>query len=233
MLHSLEQINHGPAGTGTRLGPLVQQFTAIVGRREFPCVYTALPFITGEIYFALVPTGADPPAPAVVRALRELCTVISAQPDALGVVFVEQAGNPTISDDFLLANRIVHAVMAAEEQARPAGAPRLPDDPAWELRLDGVGLFLNFSTPRHLARRSRNVGDCFTIVAQERRSFERHNRGASAVRARIRRRLAAYDDVPPHPSLGAFGHPDNREILQYFLGEGMQPLDPSGGCPRG
>ena len=48
----------------------------------------------------------------------------------------------------------------------------------------------------------------------------------------IRRRLRAYDDVAPSPTLGNYGEPDNREWKQYFLPDRDDAQDPDDGAAR-
>lgn len=49
------------------------------------------------------------------------------------------------------------------------------------------------------------------------------------IKAEIRRRLAAFDALPPSPDLGAFGEAGNREWTQYFLGDTNELR--TTGCP--
>lgn len=162
--------------------------------------------------------------------LRELCTLIRLQPDAVAALFLDTAEQRSLQDDLDLASDIVQAVMRANGEDEPGSAFPRPDSPEWMLSLEGVGLFLNFSSPAHQARRSRHVGSVFTVVAQARESFDRLGRSSDKNRAEIRRRLAEYDSVPPHPALARYGDPEAREALQYFLGDGMDRHDPTGAC---
>lgn len=218
-------------GQHARLRTLAREFEEIVNSRHFPCVFSGRPFATRELYFGLV---ADPAAVErdVVVLLRKLCEVIRSQPDAIGVIFVDGVDANSIDDDFALAGRVVREVMRVNALDRPDVELPGPDDPTWMLWFEDTGLFLNFSSPRHHARRSRNVGSAFTIVAQARESFDRHGRALPRVRGEIRRRVAEYDDVAPHPCLGDYGDPGSREALQFFLGDGLEPLDPTGHVPH-
>lgn len=231
MLYRLDELEHLPAPSHTRLLELAGEFEAIVNTDRFPCVFSGRPFTTGELRFGLV-AGPDSVEEGVVALLRQLCAVIRQVPDAIGVIFVDGLAAEALAEDFAAARRIVHAVMRANSADRPGEAVPEPDDSEWMLWLDGTGLFLNFSSPRHHARRSRNVGSAFTVIAQARDSFDRNGRSSPKVRTEIRRRLVAYDDVAPHPCLGNYGDPDSREALQFFLGDGIEPLDPTGALPH-
>ncbi|MDG4808720.1 YqcI/YcgG family protein [Micromonospora sp. WMMD1120] len=212
-----------------RLLELARDFEEVVNTREFPCVFSTQPFTTREIYFDIV-RGADAVESRAVTLLRELCDIIRDVPDAIGVIFVDDAGAQSIDDEFKLATRIVQAVMNANALKHPDAVLPKPHESSWTLWLEDTGLFLNFSSPLHTARRSRNVGSTLTIIAQARDSFDRQGRASPKVRSEIRRRVAAYDDVAPHPCLGSYTDPDSREALQFFLGNGLEPYDPTGGC---
>jgi FPC/CPF motif-containing protein YcgG len=157
--------------------------------------------------------------------LKDFCTRLVESPDAVGVIFVEQAGDPSLEDDLELARSIVQAVM--EQNAADGNAKELPEpgDPDWRLWLDHTELFINFSSPRHLKRRSRNVGLCFTLIVQARASFDHPSFRSPRARGEIRKRLGKYDAVAPHPSLGDFNDPDDHDAVHFFLGDGDQPLD--------
>jgi uncharacterized protein len=223
MLYSLYDVYSVDSTVSEGLRTLVSSFRSTVDVPGFPCAFSSLPFTRQEIFFG----SADEDAPEVssVQFLQDLCKVIRDVPDAVGVLFVPQPADITLDDDFRLARRIIRAVMdqnAAGENVE--GLPG-PENPEWTLRLDGVGLFLNFSSPRHSKRRSRNVGPSFTVIVQSRATFDRPPSNQPGMRRKIRMRLGSYDDIGPHPCLGTFGDPASREALQYFLGDSDCPLD--------
>jgi FPC/CPF motif-containing protein YcgG len=232
VLHRVDELEDLPERSHARLLGFAREFEAIVNNNRFPCVFSGRPFTTRELYFGLVP-GPDAVEDGTVALLKQLCLIIREVPDAIGVIFVDGVEDGTITDDFAVAGRIVHAVMRANAEARPGAVLPRPDDPEWMLWLEDTGLFLNFSSPRHHARRSRNVGSAFTVIAQARDSFDRLGRSSPKVRDDIRRRVSDYDDVAPHPCLGNYGDPDSREALQFFLGDGVEPLDPTGALRHG
>lgn len=182
------------------------------------------------MYFGLL--DADNAEESAVIRLRELCGLIRSQPDAVVALFLDSAEQRSLRDDLSLASGIVQAVIRANAVDDPCSRLSQPDDPEWMLSLEGVGLFLNFSSPAHQARRSRHVGSAFTVIAQARESFDRLGRSSDKSRAEIRRRLAEYDSLPPHPALARYGDPEAREALQYFLGDDMNYYDPTGACLR-
>ncbi|MCX5214527.1 YqcI/YcgG family protein [Kitasatospora sp. NBC_00240] len=225
MLYRIDELHRVVDPGGSQLLKLVGEFSGIVNTHEFPCVFSTLPFNTAELFFGRVPRSDGEAGTATTAALLELTGIIRHTPDAIGVVFVDQPGEPSLDDDLALARSIVRAVMRQNVLDHPDHTFPDPRDHDWELWLDGVGLFLNFSSPRHKARRSRNVGSRFTVVAQARESFDRQARGTPRARDTIRRRLADYDDVEAHPALGSYGDPDSREALQFFLGDGLEAMD--------
>lgn len=225
------RLDEAPSGQDARLGELIDEFTAIVNAKTFPCIYSTLPYTTGEIYFSRV-IADNYLADSVLAELVELCRTIETSPDAMGVIFVDDGRTRTLEDDFVLATEIVQRVIRATASSPGRAELPKPDDPWWMLWLDGIGLFLNFSTPNHRARRSRSVGSVFTLIAQARASFDRNNRASPRARSEIRQRLISYDDVAPHPALGAYGEPANREAWQYFLGDTAESYDPTGACPH-
>lgn len=206
--------------TDPRLVELATVFRDTVTGPGFPCTFTGVPFATGEVSFAhhaWNPADEDSVLlPAVVADLECLADATRNAPDLLAVLFIDHGGGPapTLNDEFELARAVVDRVREVHGSEGPP-----PSHSLWTLDCRGVGLFLNFSSANHRARRSRNVGPVLTVIAQARESFDRKGRAEERVRARIRKRIASYDDVPPHPCLGSYGDPNNREALQYFLGD--------------
>jgi FPC/CPF motif-containing protein YcgG len=229
MLRRFDRLLPEPVACPPRLLELVRDFEAVVNTREFPCIFSTQPFTTREIYFDVIQDRGAVEGTAVAL-LRELCGIVREVPDAVGVIFVDEVGARSIAEEFELATRIVQAVMNANTRDRPDVAFPRPHESSWTLWLEGTGLFLNFSSPMHTARRSRNVGTAFTIIAQARDAFDRHGRSSQKVRSAIRKSVAAYDDVAPHPCLGSYTNPDSREALQFFLGDSLEPYDPTGAC---
>jgi FPC/CPF motif-containing protein YcgG len=210
---------------GSELRELARQFSEIALAEDFPCIFAAQAVLGADVFFAVHDWNVLTPD-RVLQDLQELCDKLAGRPEAIAAIFVtehEQTSEPTLAEDLTLARRIIRAVIQhGDGDRRPRADHR---DPSWTLRLDGVELFVNFSSPRHRARRSRNLGAAFTVLAQGRAAFERKGRGGDAARNAIRARLREYDLVPPHPALGTFGTPGNRESHQYFLGDGEQPID--------
>ena len=106
----------------------------------------------------------------------------------------------------------------------PASVDERLDHPSWEFSFGGEPVFVVCNTPAHVLRQSRRAST-FMVTFQPRWVFEEILDGgpgeAKAVSA-VRRRLAAYDMLPPSPVLGKYGDPHVREHEQYFLNEGNE-----------
>jgi uncharacterized protein len=114
----------------------------------------------------------------------------------------------------------------------PAGVPRDPADPRWEFSFAGRPLFVFGSCPAYRRRRSRNLGDCLVLIIQSKAVFTGMSGETAAGRAAkrtIRRRLLAYDDVPPYDELGSADHSSSFKWRQYFPSDDEQPV--AGPCP--
>jgi FPC/CPF motif-containing protein YcgG len=114
----------------------------------------------------------------------------------------------------------------------PADYPTDPDDPRWEFVLAGVPVFTFLAAPSYRARKSRNLGPSQVVLFQPRTVFdgiEGETRAGIRSRQRIRKLLAEWDGLLPHPDLKSYGDPSNREWKQYVLPEANSPVE--GRCP--
>jgi FPC/CPF motif-containing protein YcgG len=116
--------------------------------------------------------------------------------------------------------------------AWPADVPQAPEHHLWSFCFGGVQLFVNFSSPGHEERRSRNLGSSMAFVINPRKNFDvvaGNDPEGDAVRRRVRARIAAYDGRHHAEDLGTYGDPNNREWRQYAAAEPSAPLPAS--CP--
>jgi FPC/CPF motif-containing protein YcgG len=107
-----------------------------------------------------------------------------------------------------------------------------PADCDWEFTYQGVEMFVVCACPTFRRRRSRNLGPGMVMLFQPRSVFiDKITNNAISRRARleVRRRLQDWDDVDPHPDLGFYGDPLNREWKQYFLPDDNDAT--VGACP--
>lgn len=117
---------------------------------------------------------------------------------------------------------LLEALHRADPAPWPDGVPSDPENPQWAFSYAGEPLFLVARAPIYGRRRSRYTPHGLEVTVQPRWVFDDlaadSERGEEA-RERIRDRLGAYDDLPTHPDVGAYGDPDTREWQQYFLPE--------------
>jgi len=183
----------------------------------FPCYFARAALSSGDIHLAYLPAESDIPP-----AMRAAARLLRNSPKNIVVLFVTCWRSPDLATDAGYARRFLRLCRDADTTPWPPDVPTDPDHPLWCFYFEDVDLFLNFNSPNHRLRRSRSLGPHFTVVIQRRSSFDAHPGVTSVARSHIRSRLTGYDDVDPHPALGTFGEPDNREAAQYFLGDTNQ-----------
>jgi FPC/CPF motif-containing protein YcgG len=216
----------GLAGFGAdRLAELAREFAGTVLDPRFPCVFAQRAVERDELLYGLV-GAAEELLPAVLATMRQACAAIRSVPDQVVVVFLDLGTAMSLVEERAVARSILTYLRRHDPVAWPADAPTDPHDPRWVLWFDGIDLFINFSTPAHVARRSRRVASAFTLIVQSRSTFDPFGGAGHPSRALIRARLAGYDAVPAHPALGAYGDPTNCEAAQYFLGDANHPSCP-------
>jgi FPC/CPF motif-containing protein YcgG len=216
------------ADADPELAELAQTFRRIATADSFPCIFSHLPFAHDAAYFSMHRREAGVGS-WVYAEVRSLLGIVREQPEAIAVMFLVEGDDKTATtlDADLQLARLIVTTLRAKERLNHGPESLAASDAKWSLMVDGVEIFVNFSSPNHVARNSRNVGPAFTIIAQPRAAFDHRGRAGSAAREEIRQRLWAYDDVQPHPCLGTYGAPGNREALQYFLGDGISAHDAS------
>lgn len=110
-----------------------------------------------------------------------------------------------------------------------------PTDPAhhlWTFAFAGVQMFTFFAAPSYEKRRSRHLGPGLIVMFQPRNVFggiEGDTAAGRQARKAVRKKLAAWDAVPPHPQLGAFGDPSSLEWMQFVIRDDNGPIE--GECP--
>jgi hypothetical protein len=102
----------------------------------------------------------------------------------------------------------------------PESVPHDPSDAHWAFSFADTPLFLVARAPFYDRRRSRYTPHGLEITVQPRWVFD--GLGADTERGQqarevIRDRLGSYDEVPPHPDIGAYGDSSSREWQQYFV----------------
>jgi hypothetical protein len=193
-----------------------------------PHAYTADELVFG---LAAEPRGALPDCAGL---MREAADLIRLDPEQVAVLFIETEADASLVTEQQLAADLLQYLHEHDRIPWPAGAPTDPLDPHWVFWFEGIDFFINFSSPGHALRHSRNLGPALTAVVQSRSSFDRFSGPDSKVRSLIRARVDEYDRLPAHPALGSYGDPVNRELFQYFLGDSNdKPIDLLNGCDAG
>lgn len=107
----------------------------------------------------------------------------------------------------------------------PAPVARDPHAPFWSMCFAGTQIFVNFSAPAHVTRKSRNLGRHFLFVVNPRERFDRvagDTPEGRRIRQVIRDRALAYDGIPHAPQLGSY-EMGEIEWWQYGLGDDNHP----------
>lgn len=216
MLVKASEITAGGIETA-RLAQIASEFSTLVRHPGFPCIFARHALVRGELLFGLAEPGVDL-AGAVTELMREAAHTIHLSPQQVVVLFADLPSDSTLTREREFASEVLLRLRQEDRVPWPSHAPHDPGDPRWTFWFEGIDFFINFSSPGHKRRRSRNLGSAFSMVVQSRSSFDDFGPHSKA-REVVRSRLARYDDLPPHPALGAYGEPSNREMLQYFLGE--------------
>jgi uncharacterized protein len=215
LVRASEAIAGGAASD--RLVQIVAEFSTQIRNPRFPCFFAARALAEDEILFGLAESSPDLPG-AITELMREASRAIRSSSKLVVAIFADVAFDATLAQEREFAGQVLRRLRQEDRVPWPPDAPQDPRDPRWVFWFEGVDFFINFSSPGHKCRRSRNLGSAFSMVVQSRSSFDDFGLHSKA-REIVRSRLAGYDDLPPHPALGVYGDSANREILQYFLGD--------------
>lgn len=216
------------------------EFRAKVLDEAFPCTFGTVAQRRGEVLYAFIDAAATAHAAdeaarirsALVAYLERLRPLDAVQASLLPLVVLvaPPSGVQTVEDYFARGWALLRWLHAHDPSPWPAEIPRDPEDPRWTFCFGGRSLFVTFKTPLHKHRRSRQMNGAWAVLFQSRDGFDAlagdtaHGRRA---RARIRAKLAAYDDLPPSHALDHYGAPGNREWRQYFAPDGDSATDPA------
>ena len=214
----------------------IQHFRGILASPDFPCLFgrKAVASETCHILFARAEQLADDIAQGLADYVRTIAPVPLKQ--RIGsplVVFLETPGDYTLAEQQALAWKVLRGVHARDPHPWPQAIPTDPDDNGWSFCYAGMPLFINMNFPGHRQMKSRNLGPHITFVINPRENFDEvanaSTESGKRIRARIRERVAHYNDGVMPDTLGAFGDADNYEWKQYQL-QDAGSLNPSR-CP--
>jgi FPC/CPF motif-containing protein YcgG len=141
--------------------------------------------------------------------------------------------NPSLTRDRDRFWRLLTDLHALDPAPWPEERTRDPGNPKWDWCFAGEPWFTFMCSPAYIARRSRNIGPCLTAIFQTRRIFHGLSGNTPAghvAKQTVRNRLAAYEDLPPHPHLGPFDQQSDYKWRQYALPDDLTVF-PVDGCP--
>ena len=200
----------------------LKDFSHAVMHDTFPCVFAPSALRQDSLLFGLADVAKNgweslpPIMDNVVAAIEE-------NPDQVVILWIDGVDSISIADDHQAVRTLLTTLLTADDRPWPAGQPIDPADTNWNFWYEGVDFFINFSTRHHVNRRSRNLGQAFTLVTQSQSSFDRLPEHGRKAREVIRDRISKHDAVGVSPVLG--NHGDAPELPQFFLGD-------INGCPH-
>lgn len=208
-----------------------QRFREVLLEQDYPCYFGGQAERHGELRYSFVVGDELGHLPTTLTDFVRLSRNTERNRHIL-VVFFDEHGD--LRSDGRRFWELLQWLHDHDPEPWPAAIPADPADPGWEFCFSGDPMFVFPSIPGYRDRRSRRIGDYFTLCFQPRRIFagvERQDPGGEAIRASIYQRVRKWDALPPHPDLEflAYGDPEMREWKQYILPDDNEPL-PSA-CP--
>lgn len=201
----------GPAWYGQVAADLAARLTP---PSAFPCTFSQNAFRRGLVDFIFV-EALDDEGRARLRAdmLAYIATarqwdgqVNTARP--LVVAFSRDAASAdTVEDYHAIGWQVLQDWHDHDPEPWPEGVATDPHAPYWSMCFGGIQLFVNFSSPAHLERKSRNLGAHFLFIINPRERFDvvaGDTPEGMRVRQVIRDRAEAYDGIPHAPELGMY-----------------------------
>ncbi|PWR01155.1 hypothetical protein DKT77_18535 [Meridianimarinicoccus roseus] len=188
--------------------------------RPFPCVFGETGLRKDQLRFAfpdpMTPDSLAPILEDYVANARDFGRMTSL------VVFGRPGPVQALADYRARFWSLLDGLERLDTAPRPVEVPRALDTPMWEFCFGGEPIFVVCNTPAHVLRQSRR-STSFMVTFQPRWVFEgimdTDTPASRRALDQVRRRLQAFDAIPPAPQLGHYGAPDNREFEQYFLGD--------------
>lgn len=200
---------------------------------QFPCLYGTRALRTGALRYTLVEDTDDAALDCLAMALERYVCSVSTRPEitSLLAVFPPDSTQLALDDYRRRFWKVLEQLHERDPCPWPSHIPSDPEEHLWEFCFAGEAMFVFAACPAYERRRSRRT-ETFTIAFQPRYMFDRlFEKPIQLERARalIQRRVVAFDDVPPHPDLGLYHDPGNREWRQYVIPDTNEPI--KGCCP--
>jgi FPC/CPF motif-containing protein YcgG len=203
----------------------------------YPCHFGAIGESRGTNHYTYWDLNADfrSEAKAVARDLEDFIAIQRDLPDERMSLLL-MVGPPDPGRVFAWYRtmfwRILSALHTYDRAPQPPDVPDDPEDPLWEFTFGGETLFTFGTCPAYGPRRSRTLGECLVIGMQSRtvfRSISGSTPAGRAAKKRIRRSLAAYEDVPLLADSGDGTGSTTHKWKQYFPDVDGRSL--TGTCP--
>jgi uncharacterized protein len=215
-----------------------RELTGTISREHFPCPFAQKSLQLGSQWFVFLESLEVPQVELLRVSLLDFLHVSQSASGKhrllLPLVVMVRPQDParSLDEDHRLGWSALQYLHDHDVSDWPSDVPLAPDHHLWSFCFGGVQLFVNFSSPAHEERRSRNLGRSMAFVINARKNFDvvaGNNPEGAAVRRRIRSRIALYDGQPYGEELGTYGDPENREWRQYAAAESSAPAPTS--CP--
>lgn len=204
----------------------------------FPCVFSKNAFKKQLIKFVFVENICSDGIAHLIAGLTEYVSISKDWNGSLDtaypllVAFSKSAVSAaTVEEYHRIGWKILQQLYDADPAAWPEHVSNDPNSAGWSMCFNAMPLFINMSSPRHLVRNSRNLGDHFILVINPRERFDvfaGDTTGGRKVRANIRSRIASFDGVSHAVQLGTY-NAGSLEWWQYGLVE--DNVERSDRCP--
>lgn len=187
---------------------------------DYPCYFGAAAEKRGELYYTFVDAKSVELMPNTLASFLDAAERHPGERRNLTLFFEPDPALRTHDQYRQRFWRFLRFLTTRDPCPWPAEVPSNPDHPLWEFAFAGRLIFVFCAAPTYRRRVSRSLGPGMILLMQPRSSFfgiEGDSVAGVAARRKTRELLARWDQLPPHPDLGIFGDPANREWKQYFL----------------
>ncbi|KGX92451.1 hypothetical protein N781_17165 [Pontibacillus halophilus JSM 076056 = DSM 19796] len=201
----------------TKLGDMIAD-----EENTYPCVPARVAFLSNELRYGFIDSPTRERAPMQLACLLKQYGQISRQTGKYAsIAIVSEITDTTLSIEQYehMFWDLLSRTTAFDETEWPTEIPKDPAYNKWEFCFNGEPYFAFCATPVHALRKSRHF-PYLLLAFQPRFVFEEINdstRLGRNLKKQIRKRLAAYDEIPTHPALKWYGDEQNLEWKQYFL----------------
>lgn len=193
--------------------------------KRFPCIPATLGFSLGQLRYGFCD---DPRKVSSAQTLAILLKAYTTIFKKLGeytslIIFFNTP------DDLIRGGSVEYfeqlfwkqltIVSQLDEYEWPEHIPINPNNHLWEYCFHGEPFFMFCATPLHDNRYSRHFPYMMLAITPRwvLQQFNRDPSRSDKLKNQIRKRLEAYDSVPPHPHLNQYGNSENYEWKQYFF----------------